>query len=511
MSSHRFDKVLARAKDLLEGNLDASHWCWVQLSERFVAVWDAEADPPTKDDYANPTQRLLLVALAKNGDNWDVTWQTTTEGQPVRVIDTANNAVSSESETLVHIPAAAISSFAVGGIDQAVRYWPQGLQFAECYCLLQKDAERLIPLRRLLWNPRNLILLGRWIRQLICWTLPAVVKNAFRGLGFGIHLRRPLSQKRRTWRDFVSPRKPFGVGMPVVPAIDRLAGARNCPALLLAVATALHEAFISKEIRITAIATFIPEIIASGGPGERALHAFESLVHIAAHLQKLGHPTHTIELVAGSLVAGVWPARRLRGNNHLPLAERNNTEPEEAFAATTISTKTAIARLVNQLRRLVPLAQSADVQFAIELEPSPLCAVGDIAGLRELCSQLNDVDSAASRRIGLCLDIAHWELAGIIPSDLSPDIYQRIIHVHVSDHGRGHFGDVPLGHIHERKYFAKWFSFLKTVLTMPRGNNYPIFKGSFSVELEACRSAEDVETSIQELRHIRTKAGSSDD
>jgi hypothetical protein len=88
----------------------------------------------------------------------------------------------------------------------------------------------------------------------------------------------------------------------------------------------------------------------------------------------------------------------------------------------------------------------------------------------------------------------------------APSVLNRIVHCHISDHGRGHFGDVAIARINDNLWFEEWLRLVKRVALngQKRRQNrlLPYFCGSISIELEACNSSEDVRFSVAKLTEI---------
>lgn len=108
-----------------------------------------------------------------------------------------------------------------------------------------------------------------------------------------------------------------------------------------------------------------------------------------------------------------------------------------------------------------------------------------------------------SNYAGLNLDIAHWNLAGIKSGDIaetsnkdgSDIIRKHIVHCHVSDHGRGHFADLIPGTVNSKQHFTDWMKAIK-------GLNNNKFSRTVALELEACKNADYVHSSLDIINSI---------
>ncbi|MBN1346565.1 MAG: TIM barrel protein [Phycisphaerae bacterium] len=287
-----------------------------------------------------------------------------------------------------------------------------------------------------------------------------------------------------------------------------MAAVGNCRTVQARVAHQIGQAFADKDVAVAAIATFLPEIISLGRTGRKARRALEFLIGLAKELQDLGHPTRTVEIVGGSLIGGVWPGR-LRRDGGMARGIRSLLKAKgrrEVYAATVMSKEHALRRLLDSLLCVVDLARSRNVQFALELEPGPLFAVGDQEAIDLICKLLaSNRYAALSSCLGLNLDVAHWQLANIDVPQVGVEAKMRVVHAHISDHGRGHFGDVPICHINNEEHFARWLGVVAEAIDVPRNDQQPKWYGALSVELEACRLSEHLRESVAVLQRIRNR------
>jgi sugar phosphate isomerase/epimerase len=115
-----------------------------------------------------------------------------------------------------------------------------------------------------------------------------------------------------------------------------------------------------------------------------------------------------------------------------------------------------------------------------------------LAGGQELLS----CDSL-DRRIGINLDIAHFRMANISVQQVErfPELLSRIKHSHISGHHRSaHFGDISLMALNDPSDFVPWLQLLDSIRKSQKD-----FSGVVSLELEAVKSKDDVESAIGEL------------
>jgi sugar phosphate isomerase/epimerase len=223
----------------------------------------------------------------------------------------------------------------------------------------------------------------------------------------------------------------------------------------------------------------------------------KTLVSVAAILiREKKHPFKTIELVAGSVIDGIWQGKDIE--------DAPGSEP--VFVANWLDDRAARDRLVENLKEIAVEAKNAGIQLAIEAEPGPLYVIRDLDTVRELCAMLDEparADQYAS--VGLNLDIAHWRLGGF---DLAETlayrgVCERIVHGHASDNGHGHFGDVVLGKIGRLEDLEMWLA----VLGSSCHNRIGVVCPWVSVELEAAKEWSMVAESLARLQGCCNRRG----
>jgi len=415
------------------------HWVWLECGTNFVKVWDAEAEPLTfhADQYLRAVIQIIDLHLECS------------LGQP-----TAASAECPDG------PAS---------LPDNVSREPEGSNKPDAVPSVQKE-KRLVP------SLISSFTVCGTEKSISFW--PARVQN----VEYYACMHHDL---RLFFPDFFA-RWP-------VNAVRALSGrhrSRN-PAIASRFADKLKCIFRGKSI--VAIATFIPEILAHHEQvWQSAQEAIMFLVEVARHL-KSGTTPFVIELVSGSNLHGVWEAQTQQG----PYLAVNRLEQ---FSAIELL-----------LDRLLPIAKFANtgvpIQLALELEPGPLFSIRDRSSLLYLCSHLAASSSNPDLRkiVGLNLDIPHWAFLSDIPLDWlrgneGEVVRNRIIHAHISDHSKGHFCDNTIRVFHSAADFEGWIDFLHELAVQPRPGDCPNFSGFISCEMEACKSAQFLDRSVQHLQ-----------
>lgn len=461
------------------------HWCWVQAAEDSVWVWNAEMPPlrrPSLD--VDAALGYLLCVLAYEGSAWQALGCRSAEARP----DTSSRGTQVASAAATHLRASAISSFDARGIGRALQAWPHGAS-CELYAFMQKDADGLLPSGA----HARLSAVSQYLR----YTAVAHLKNRLRAVRLraqpaGVQTSSHDSAGKLGWRP--RPRYPTAVVSPVVTPVEKMAWLAGKPKLVGRVADLLAGGFAAKGIDCAALATFVPELIASGRESRRARAALSFTIELAHALRERGQSIETIEIVAGSTMDRVWLAKStqpaLRGRQPIYVANR-------------LSVEDGMDRLLAALGPLAEKARDHGVRFALELEPGPLYLLGTWQALVALCEQL-EMRPEFVDVIGLNLDVAHWRLAGISADQVRgcEEVRRRIVHCHISDHGRGHFGDVPLGWITPVDEVKDWVDLVRGIAAENRPAPYPPFAGYLSVELEAAKHSDFVRNSVALLSEM---------
>jgi len=254
--------------------------------------------------------------------------------------------------------------------------------------------------------------------------------------------------------------------------------------------------FRPEESPIIAVTSFVPEVSSPHeGMYEMALNTVRFLVEFAATLSQRGHhELHTVELVAGSRIGGIWPAQRGR------------------YMATKMDLDRSFHRMLSILGRAMSRHSEihADIPLAlaIELEPGPMYLLRDWESLVQLCREIGK-DPLLSKFVGVNLDIAHWRLAhDIVPERVwdTPEVRDRIVHSHVAGHHCcSHLGDLPLGDLNRAEEFRPWIDLLQRIAADWRSPELPRFSGYISLELEAAKDKNVVASSLaQHVKFVET-------
>jgi len=446
-------------RDIVGFGLSPQHWCWLQTSPAGLWLWDAETQPPARANEAVARKALLCVAVPARAGRWKVLHRQLPE--TTRPEEKRSVPFPRQPGKIQH---SLISSFCVSNLSKAIEHWPKGVEACEIYAFMQPDGDKLLAEH----NPRVHTLRTRW--SALCWHLA----NWFRDF------------KRDRERYRTGYRAPFATAMQRLAAAyqsDLIHGDDRAAARL---AAKLHfEVQRQRLLRIPAFATYIPEITSLGKPGEQGRDALLFLIATVGHLQKFGHPISTIEIVAGSCMSGIWPARD----------QKNPSDSEFAFVANRLPADKAIEHLLDRLLPLAKPALDAGVTLALELEPGPLYILRDWEAICKVCDILdNDAERYRKYRplrpvLGLNLDVAHWGiLKKISPTTVlgHASVRKRIVHAHVADHAAGHFGDVALLQQNDEQFFRDWLSAIETIAADTRPAAAPRFSNYVSLELESC-------------------------
>lgn len=295
-------------------------------------------------------------------------------------------------------------------------------------------------------------------------------------------------------------------------ALDYLSQIVNDDKAMLKVAQSILRKKIgnAEKAPIVALTSFLPEISQDDPDPEaskpsKASRAVAALYKLARVLRANGEKQlHVIEVVGGSRVQGLWRGR--------PETMRADLPKQTYFAIRKKKTEAirALALALESSLRLACPKPDDELAIALELEPGPLYVLNDLSSISRCIAK---IDRKYRSYVGLCLDIAHWHLACIKPDEVPPRLKQRIIHAHISDHSKGHFGDLPVGDLGFElsgrgstaamlTEFEPWMKLLKEVWEKPRPNNLPLPSRYISVELEAASSMESVNRSLRRLDRL---------
>jgi hypothetical protein len=242
---------------------------------------------------------------------------------------------------------------------------------------------------------------------------------------------------------------------------------------------------------IVSLASFIPSITCPGESQDESVGALTFLILFARALARLGHPVKAVEMVAGTLVEGIFQGVR-DGRTRCYANRMNDTE--------------ARANLLNALRGVFTRVGVGDgkdrILVSIELEPGPLFCLRDWGTLESLCTELR-ADPLLRRVCGINVDLSHYALAQVKPHQVlsTMEVRQSVVHAHIAGHHRrGHLGDLPLLDLNNEAEFAPWLDMLDEIAADPPADDGPRFSGYVSLELEAAKLMAPLESSLRVLK-----------
>jgi len=473
-------------------------WCWVQCIEAVTAtdqpitsvwLWDATRAPPDTLPRREEATDYCLAVFANGRNGWESLWVHPALAK-ARVKTSSPAAPApppSGTPAGDTLRPALISSFATeGGLPAALRDWPDKEVGCELYVFMRPDAERYL---KKSWELR-----WRELKNYCSYGFMARFFDLLRLWPFG-----KASGTGKRWRGLRRWRRRPSARWPTSTALEMMASLAGDKDALGRVAQSLADEFKSSGIRIVAIATFLPEVVGtSHRTADAADAALRFLFNLAGRLrEKHDHPVSVVEIVAGSVIHGVWPGRTQRQS------EADGRE-SPTFVANRFAPERIFARLLASLQSMVEDIVEAGVHVAVELEPGPLYTLGSLKTLNRFCSVVKDYPKL-SPYLSINVDVAHWALAGDIWSrigGLDPSVWRRVIHAHVSDHGRGHLGDLRLGVVHPLGYFRDCLQFVKQASAADLAELATGREKHVAVELEACAEMTFVTKSVTDLQSI---------
>jgi sugar phosphate isomerase/epimerase len=451
MSSHTIDH-LKSFLPYMERELVAQltrgekHWLWVHCYKNRIWIWDAEIEPPQSTIEAEEAEaRFLVMLLEYSGDTWKVHQRShpNLKSEPLtpQILSEVDFAPSKE------LRCSLLTSFSVDGVESALTHWPleseklPHLGTADLYAFMKQDAER-------------------FLRK---------------------HLTGTKSQC----------------------AVDQMALLAENFQAIEEVAQELHSLFNRRKINIGALATFVPEFTRESIEiSQQGRDAFLFLVRLTRQLQQRGHTASVIELVGGSLIDGVWPARDI-----------GDSPESECHGVSLLDWKESLALLVQRMRPIVELIKSTkistlDLRLALELEPSPLYLLGTPQRAEFLCELLDRAENRdISPYIGLNIDIAHWAFLCEVSTSFfnKKSLFGRIVHAHISDHANGHFCDNAPLQLHKHEDYWPWLKLLEERAVKDKElvkKNYPSFSKYVALELEATKQDSQVHAGYSNLYRL---------
>lgn len=416
---------------------DSTHWVWLECSHNVVKIWDAELQPDASIAPPDAT-KYLRGALYTNEKS-----QLLLIGYPP---DGSKVAINSSAVTL--------TEDCVGSVNT-----------------VQSSQNLLSPLLPALIS--SFTVLGAEQAKML-WPVQTKFVEVYACMQTDLEtLFLNVTGNRRNMN-----------------AVSALADEFQASGSSLEFANNLRRIFEGREI--VALATFIPEIMSPHkSMRTKATNAIKFLIQVARHLRNETRP-FVIELVTGSRLHGVW---------------RAETDDGPVFAVNRLNEEEAINLLLEGIESVARFAQNGDaIQLALEQEPGPLFTINNRSSLLALCEALNNPAYAhISKSVGINLDVPHWAFLSDVNLDWLQDskqaeiIRNRIIHAHISDHGKGHFCDNAIAVVHGEEEFQKWIDFLGKLSLQPRPANCPAYSGFISCEMEACKDISFVQRSVRSL------------
>ncbi len=496
---------LQKCKEELIGRFGPRHWCWTQVTDNSIWAWNAEMALPAEDDVSPQFARKYLMSVWQLGKaGWQRVYASDEQLTKDNSAPATTTATTSPVRSEVQPRKSLISSFTTAGFNDAMANWPAGVKYGDIYCFMQDDAERYLPAKTFRLRVATMNQNLRWVKVAKLWDWP-------RFLGWQVFTNRRRRQGRlRSLEIRKRPATPIGVWpAPITTAMDRLSAHTRRKGRIQDVCTWIDRLAQAKGVSLLAMATYFPEVQATGAKGRRVTRALRFLIDVCSGLQDSEHPINTIEIVAGGLISSVWPAKWQ--TTRKSSAETPPTildSKQDLYAATSLNTSQALKRLLGRLRPLREHAINANIQFSIELEPGPLYVLRNWESLIMLCDLLEtEPDKGGfkdiSKIVGLNLDCSHYTMSQITSKMVLEEsrVRDRIVHIHVADHGRGHFGDVALGRIHKDEHFEDWLRVFPELLKK-RDEHLPTFRGGVSIEIEACQNSKHMAESVATLERV---------
>lgn len=283
------------------------------------------------------------------------------------------------------------------------------------------------------------------------------------------------------------------------------------------VAKQIFSHFRERRIKVCAIATFLPEIVAGRRlrQAENVVAALRFLIQVAVHISGMqNHPIKTIELVCGSRMAGIWPAVKLCGDGNDQSVDGGVNLHQCDFVANRMEPNEAMNRLLEILREVAQEAHEYQLSFALELEPGPMYVLNNLDAVHTLFKAIL-CDPMLRPCVGMNLDIAHWMMLGPSMTDLNREIIpgvrvrDTIIHAHISGHHpKGHLGDCDLLSHRDATEIMTWLQLLKELMSeteLRQKQNLAPYSGFVSLEYEVAKNLDRVKTSLSALNDLLKK------
>ncbi len=420
-------------------------WLWLEIGVGMCGAWNAELDLSSLRIGDSIETLIVGMGYISNGQwSWKAAHcvfdsQTAMPPGPPTIQQVASPQSNPHASTSCSV--GVITSFTERGLcSNEIKKLSNGhCNHIELYAFMRDEVEMLCPSQT-----TPLAMIRSLPKQ--CSSLTAFVKSVFNQ--FPIRFDRNRPKKIFYKKPILEPYVP-----PIITAEDWLA--ENCKNLsaLERLANRILESS-SQGPTLAAICTFFPGIGSLDlARRQRSCSALRAVVKIA-NLININRPKsiQVIETVTGTLLYGHRVAslpksrREISGGGNVFWDDDGS-----AFSARLASKETALSALKLSLEEVVPeLAQG--LTLSIELEPGDIYVVSELADIKSLLPQLTEY-SRIGRSVGLNCDTGHWALAGITSASLNihgngaegGSIIDHIVHVHVSDLGKGHFADLAIG------------------------------------------------------------------
>jgi hypothetical protein len=234
-----------------------------------------------------------------------------------------------------------------------------------------------------------------------------------------------------------------------------------------------------------AISTYLPGITSDDKErSDEALKATYCIMRIAEAYNNISeNKIRVVEIVGGSLISKQELISLPKGDETGCFA-----------AAAVLSKEEATRRILDALEKLVK-DTPGDISIALELEPGPLAIV---SGWDDFVRVAKDIEARhiLKNRVGFNCNVANWSLGDISLQDINNDLHAtfpqvaaRILHVHVSDFGKGHLGDLDPMTVNDKTFFIAWLHNICRAYTVAKQNGLNP-SGHVSLELELPESRE---------------------
>lgn len=277
----------------------------------------------------------------------------------------------------------------------------------------------------------------------------------------------------------------------------------------------------AEPARVAAFATYFPEITArshldhqvEGGadrsdvPFRVAEKAIANTVRLALQIKAAGLMEHAVvEIVCGSILD-----RCLCSSCEAKRGEPHEDRRRDIVIRSDRDTKIRLLcdRLLEVVGQVRESAEGSDPDWALalELEPGPNYVLNDKATIGKLIALLRDDPKyeALRRHVGINVDIAHLNIAGVEARDLV-EFRDWILHAHLCNHPGMHTRDQVVGvWIPVERYCGEDYPYLRLLAEIdessPDRQGRP-FTRTVALELEGCSRINWVHRSLVAMKHM---------